>query len=338
MCVLNRRCYAWISIAGLEGCLRNPSTWLDSRRIPCYQPIDQSSVYIDRENESLVCVRNLSHGALGNIDLAVYRKDGEEKYVYVKRPIIVGQSLLQEAAIQQLVSLRLDDNGFINGASRVLCVFALRDRSVGFAMEPIQGAVTFDRYLNSISDECLPNAILDCLVQLCAIGWYLDQQLGVNHRDLSPCNFMVVDHSPRIKILTIENEIIDLSSSRSLTLIDFGFSCIGDRETHVADLSLSTVYPKNDPCPKEGRDLYLFLGLLYIDYHSRFPPQLHSLFESWLQPKFCKFMRSERESAKQWLYVMVGNSSITRLRIGPVQVINDLEVIRGVGRDEHKES
>jgi hypothetical protein len=111
-------------------------------------------------------------------------------------------------------------------------------------------------------------------------------------------------------------------------LIDFGFSCIGSIETHVSEVSLSTVYPASDPCPKEGRDLYLFLGLLYIDYYSRLPLQLRTLFESWLQEpgsNLCSFMRKDKESSKKWLYFMAGNDSIKRFHSSPERIVRDLE-------------
>ena len=333
MCVADRRCTAWISLALLgypiEGCLRS-ADWLRSVRIACHQSIMNPSVYIEQPDENLTCLKTVSHGAFGFIDWGTYRNGSEERHVYIKRPMLIGKSLLYEACIQQLVAERLAEIGFPYGAPRVLRLVALRDRSVGFAMEPIDGACTLDRYLEAAPSSCLTNIIVDCLLQLCAMIWHLDQRIGINHRDLTPSNFMIVDHAPRIKILSIENEIIDLTSTRSLSLIDFGFSYLGSTETHVAELSLSTIYPASDPCPKEGRDLYLFLGLLYIDYYSRLPSRLQSLFESWLQEpgsNFCKFMRKDKESAKKWLYFMVGNEQIKRFHSRPSRIVADLQAI-----------
>jgi len=285
---------------------------------------------VDRSNETLTCLKTVSHGAFGYIDWGLYSKDGKQQFVYIKRPILPGKSLLYEACIQQIVAERLAEIGFSQGAPRILRLISLHDESVGFVMEPVEGAVTLDRYLDSLSDSCWLNAIIDCLFQLCAMIWYLDQRMGINHRDLTPSNFLVTDHPPTSKILTIENEIIDLTSSRSLTLIDFGFSCLGSTETHVAQLSLSTIYPVSDPCPKEGRDLYLFLGLLYIDYYPRLPPPLRSLFESWLEEpgsNLCRFMRRDKESSKKWLYFMVGNDSITRFHSKPTRIVADLQAL-----------
>lgn len=332
MCVADRKCTAWISLSSIgypiEGCLRS-SNWLQTIQIPCYQSILNPMNYIEQPNETLTCIKTVSHGAFGYIDWATYRLGQQEKNVYIKRPILPGKSLLYEACIQQLVAEQLAEIGFPQGAPRVLRLVSLRDRSVGFAMEPIEGACTLDRYIDASPSSSLSNVIIDCLLQLCAMSWHLDHRIGINHRDLTPSNFMVVDHPPKIKILTIENEIIELSSSRSLTLIDFGFSCIGSIETHVSELSLSTVYRASDPCPKEGRDLFLFLGLLYIDYYSRLPHRLRTLFELWLQKpgeNLCNFIRrDDKESSKKWLYFISENGGIKSFHSRPARIVADLE-------------
>jgi len=331
MCNNHQRCTAWISLESMGcpvvGCLHSPS-WLRTVPVSCSHSLLHPSVYVSCPGETLTCIKTVSHGAFGYIDTGIYETAAGKKEVYIKRPIMPGKNLLYEACMQQLVGERLADIGFQNGAPRVHRVFRLRDGSVGFAMEPIEGACTLDHYLLSVSDACLSNVIVDCLLQLCAMLWHLNHPVGINHRDLTPSNFLVVDHAPMRKILTIENDIIEISSTRSLTLIDFGFSCLGSPETQRADLSLSTVYPASDPCPKEGRDLFLFIGLLYIDYHARFPAQLRELFERWLQDpgaKLCKMMRNDKESSKKWLYFMAGNDQITRFPSHPSRMIQDLQ-------------
>jgi serine/threonine protein kinase len=281
--------------------------------------------------EKLVCLKTVSHGSFGYIDLAQDQTVAGTKEVYVKRPILPGKSLLYEACVQQCIAEELSSIGFPMGAPHITHVFMLRDHSVCFAMEPIDGAVTLDRYLESVSKEHLSAVIVDCLLQLSAMLWHLNSILGMNHRDLKPSNFLMVEHPPTTKVLVIEHEIIEISSTHSLTLIDFGFSCIGSTTTQRTELSLSTVYPKDDPCPKEGRDLYLFLGLLYIDYYDKLAPRLCQLFESWLQEpgsNLCRFMRKDKESSKKWLYFMVGNTQIKRFQSCPQRIVRDLQAFR----------
>ena len=332
MCLPSQPCRAWVSLESIglpvRGGLHSPA-WLREVVLPCHQSLLTPSVYIDRLTKKLVCLKTVSHGSFGYIDVAQDQTADGIKEVYVKRPILPGKSLLHEACVQQCIAEELSSIGFPTGAPRVTHVFMLRDHSVCFAMEPIDGAITLDRYLESASQ--LSTVIVDCLLQLSAMLWHLNSILGMNHRDLKPSNFLIVEHPPTTKVLVIENEIIEISSPHSLTLIDFGFSCIGSTVTQRTELSLSTVYPKDDPCPKEGRDLYLFLGLLYIDYYDKLAPRLCQLFESWLQEpgsNLCRFMRKDKESSKKWLYFMVGNTQIKRFQSCPQRIVRDLQAFR----------
>jgi serine/threonine protein kinase len=290
------------------------------------------SLYLDLPSKKITCMKTMSHGSFGYIDLALEKTTEGTNEVYVKRPILPGKSLLYEACIQKWVAEELSTIGFSTGAPQITHIFMLRDHSICFSMKPIEGAMTLDRYLESVSTAHLSNVIIDCLFQLCGMLWHLNHVIGMNHRDIKPSNFLiVVKEQPETKIIVVEHELIELQSSHSLTLIDFGFSCIGSIETQHTELSLSTVYPKDDPCPKEGRDLYLFLGLLYIDYYHQLAPRLRILFESWLQEpgsRLCAFMRKDKEHSKKWLYFMAGNEQIKRFHSTPQRIVCDLQAFR----------
>lgn len=333
MCVKDKRCRAWISLDFLgikaQGCLKNID-WFYSLLIPCTQSIINQNLYIDTNNERLQCLKNVAHGKFGYIDSGVYEKNNIHRDVYIKRPIISGKSLLYEACIQKVVGENLSYVGFPTGAPQVLSIFRLKDNSVCFAMEEIDGATTLDKYLESLDSSLISNVIIDCILQLSAMVWYLDNTLGINHRDLKPSNFLIVEHDPKRKILQIENEIIEIESKYSLTFIDFGFSCLGSTETHTSDISLSTVYSKEDPCPKEGRDMYLFLAFLYIDFHSKLPETLLNLFESWLNvpgSNIIGFMQKDKKLCRDWIYYIAGNEKIKQFNSSPSKIIKDLQSI-----------
>jgi serine/threonine protein kinase len=332
MCNKNKKCCAWISLDSIgispapKGCLRN-TTWLRSLVIPCSQPILDQLQYIKSPTESLKCINNVAHGAFGYIDSALYKTADKTIEVYVKRPIIPGKSLLHEACIQKLVGDNLRNIGFPTGAARILSIFKLRDNSVCFAMEQIDNAMTLDKYLETTNINTISSVLIDCLLQLCAMLWYLDTTLGINHRDLKPSNFLIVEHEPKTKMLQIEQDIFEIKSKYSLTFIDFGFSCLGSTDTHISDISLSTVYSKFDPCPKEGRDMYLFLSLLYVDFHSKLPSKLLSLFESWINTpssNMTNFMRKDKEYSKTWIYYIAGDLKIQQFNSSPSRIVKDL--------------
>ena len=337
MCVQDSRCQLFITLdlfgTMIQGCLRDIE-WIKSLDIPCYQSASDKSFYIDLPKKKLKFLRNVSHGAFGFIDIALYDTDNEVREVYVKRPIVNGKNLLLEACIQKMVGEKLKIIGFPTGAPKVLEIFKLNDGSICFAMEPIDKAITLDRYLEHTSSNNIPSVLVECLLQLSSIMWYLSNMIGIDHRDLKPSNFLIVEHDqPISKILTIDTEIIEIESKYSLTLIDFGFSCIGSTETRITDISLSSVYSKKDPCPKDGRDMYLFIGLVYIDFHERLPPDLRTLFESWLDVPYTNLSRfiriyNDKEYAKFWLYFIAGNEAVIHYPCSPTRILNDLYSIK----------
>lgn len=331
MCIKDKKCRAWISLESVgingSGCLKQ-TDWLSTLSVPCHHSLLNQLTYIDTPNEKLVCVKNVAHGKFGYIDSAIYEVDNKKTDVYVKRPILPGRSLLYEACIQKLVRDNLKNIGFPTGAPPVLSIFRLRDNSICFAMEEISNATTLDKFLESVSNNQISSVLAECLFQLCAMVWYLDEALGINHRDLKPSNFLIVEHDPKTKILQIEDEIFEIESRYSLTFIDFGFSCLGSTETHISDISLSTVYPKSDPCPKEGRDMYLFLAFLYIDFYEKLPQTFLDLFESWLHipgSSIIGFMKKDKEISKKWIYFIAGNEHIKRFNSCPIKIIKDLQ-------------
>ncbi len=330
----DKKCSVWISLESMgiegEGCLRNKE-WIKNMKIKCHQSIFQQNMYIDLPTKKLRCIKTVSQGAFGFIDLGLYETKEEIKEVYIKRPIHSGQSLFLEACIQKIVGDSLSLIGFPTATPKIVEIFQLHNQSICFAMEPIPHSITLDKYLDSLTPFQFSKTIIDCLLQLLSINWHLNSILGINHRDLKPSNFLISYHDhPYNKILSIQNEIIEISSHYTLTLIDFGFSCIGSTETQISDLSLSTVYSKNDPCPKDGRDLYLFLSLLYIDYHTKLSGTLKDLFESWLEvpgsrSNICSFMRKDKENSKIWLYYLTGNEEIKKFNSCPLRILHDLQ-------------
>jgi serine/threonine protein kinase len=330
MCQREKKCRAWLSLDSLgivgEGCLKD-AAWINSLNIPSNQSILNPALYIDLPSQHLTYKSNVAHGKFGYIDSAIYEKGGISTEVYVKRPIMSGKSLLYEACIQKLVRDSLSSVGFPTGAPKLHAIFKLRDSSVCFAMEQISGAMTLDKFIESSPKSEITTIVIECLLQLSAMVWHLDVYLGINHRDLKPSNFLIVENvAPKRRVLVIENEILEIESKYTLTLIDFGFSCIGSTETNISNISLSNVYSKSDPCPKGGRDMFLFLALLYTDFYNKLTPKLLALFESWLPgANICSFMRKDKESAKTWIYFMAGNEKIRRFNCCPLRIVKDLQ-------------
>jgi hypothetical protein len=314
-----------------RGCIMNKA-WLDSFVVPCHHSLFHPTAYIDLPHKKLISLRTVSHGQFGYIDLARYDTREGTKEVYVKRPIQGKESdkTVYEPYLQQLVREGLARFGLPDHVPRVLEVFRLRNGSVCFAMEQVERGITLDTFLHTYPSVDLSEIIVDLLYQVTMIVWFMNDALGVNHRDLKPSNFLlrmtpepvaysfVVDGLPRP---------VEWSSRLHLSLIDFGFACIGTADTRRARLSLSTIYSEADPCPKDGRDMFLFLGYLYSDYYRRMSPTLRGWFESWLEitgSDFCGFLRRGNDASKQWLYYLSGSEHVFQLRSCPAIIIRRL--------------
>ena len=128
-----KMCDAYVSLESVgvlaQGCLRK-SDWLSAISLPSTQSILNQMIYVDTPSVTITCIKNVSHGSFGYIDLALYQTPTVTMEVYVKRPIISGRSLLQEACIQKLVGEHIEAIGFPTGAPRVLHIFRLRDNSI----------------------------------------------------------------------------------------------------------------------------------------------------------------------------------------------------------------
>ena len=330
-CLVVSRCPAWLSLESVgilaHGCLRSPS-WIHEIVLHTQQAHAFSPVYLQGDVR-LTTLRTVYKGAYGHIERARYETAEGTTEVYVKRPIHPGFSLIHEACVEIVVRNFLMQMGIENGASRVVRIFRLRDGSICFAMEIIKRAITFTEYLSSpirCRADVFSQVMMDCLFQLCHMVWHLENRLGLNHRDLTPGNFLIVEHPPQQKRITIGEESFEITSTHSLTLIDFGFACIGSVETQETQLAFTEMYHELDACPKEGRDLFLFLGLVYATYYQRMPPTMRSLFEGWIHDdKLCTLLRKDAEHAPRCLYFMISDAGPRRFHSTSEQVLEDMQ-------------
>ena len=310
-----------------SGCIRD-SGWLASIKVPCYQSVLVPSVFYETPEKKITQIKTIASGSFGSIDIAM-RND---KYfgnntVFVKKPKIIGRSLLYEALIQNKVQNTLSKAGFPTGAPKVIDIFNLHDGSICFTMEVIEATETLQEVLEKTKQEDMTPLLIERLLQLCSMLWHLETKIGMNHRDLKPSNLLVRKHEAKSKILKINDIELPITSKFTLTFIDFGFSCIGSNETQKSDIALSSVYHPSDPCPKEGRDIYTFLAFIYAEHWNKLPVDLRCLFETWLAVpgvKILEFLRKHKTNAKDWIYFLTGNVDIKKFNCCPCKIVNDL--------------
>jgi len=325
------------------GCLLH-DTWLASFVVPNHHSFFHHRVYIDLPHKKLTYLRTVSQGQFGYIDLARYDTVERSVEVYVKRPIRVGgggtmDMTLYEPYLQQVVREGLARFGLPDHVPRVLEVFRLHPGTICFAMEEVEGAVTMDAYLceSGLTVEGVSDRIREILWHVAVVVWVMNDELGVNHRDLKPSNFLLSRRAEPIRYRVEiggakEAEPVTWETTLHLSLIDFGFACVGSLATRRAHVSLSTVYSRADPCPKDGRDMFLFLGYLYSDYHRWMTEELRRQVEEWLAipgSDLCGFLRKDSDVSKRWLYYLSGSESVFQLRCCPALILAGLKEVGG---------
>ena len=311
-----------------RGCLADEA-WRETFIVPNHHSFFHHRVYIDLPHKKLTHLRTVSQGQFGYIDVARYDTIERSMEVYVKRPIHE-RGGVYEPFLQQVVREGLARRGLPDHVPRILEVFRLHSGAVCFAMEEVEGAVTMEEHLgeSGLTAEEVSHRIREILLHVAILVEVMNDGLGVNHRDLKPSNFLLRRRAEPVRY-TVQRaeETLTWETTLHLSLIDFGFACVGSLDTRRAHVSLSTVYSRADPCPKDGRDMFLFLGYLYSDYHLRMTAELRNLFESWLAipgSDLCGFLRKDKDISKRWLYYLSGSENVFQLRCRPSLILSEL--------------
>lgn len=278
----------------------------------------------------------MDEGSFGNILVGQYEYMDEsgnnslKELCVVKCPRLNEKSLVYEACVQILAHKILVGRGFSIGTPEILHIGRLQNNSDFFAMKAIEDSMTVKKMIDTFDEgENIDEYVIEIILQLCSMLYWLEVDIGLNHRDLTPRNILITWRKEGIvlKTLHIFEAIIPIYSKMRLSLIDFGFACLGQKVGEASQVSLGKVYPKYDACPKEGRDLYTFIAFLYVDVYDKISPELNVLFEKWLQIKsvtMSDFLIKYGYNALQWVYFLIQNPSIKRFECCPCHIVDDL--------------
>jgi hypothetical protein len=126
--------------------------------------------------------------------------------------------------------------------------------------------------------------LLEVLAQLAYILWYLQRRLRLNHRDVKVNNLMVRKRIDPLKLLLAGETI---STYMEVTLIDFGFACVGcppPRQPNTV-FQAGSWFPLGELCCKMGRDIaqLIFCIHCYFPLDEYLPTNIYTKVRSWLQ-------------------------------------------------------
>jgi hypothetical protein len=164
-------------------------------------------------------------------------------------------------------------------------------RNMSLCMDFVRGR-TLHAYLERTWLRTTPreNAIcfLEVIAQMACILYALQRFLRLNHRDVKINNIMVRRRATGREAATLRlGGSVDLTTQLELTLIDFGFACVGcpPPRPPMSAFHASSYFTPHEMCCKVGRDLaqLIFCIHCYFPLHQFLPRELYREVRSWLQ-------------------------------------------------------
>lgn len=230
----------------------------------------------------------------------------------VKRPCSQAHSK-QEAVIQWLCYKSLAGKGLEAHCPRVFDIFTL-SKSIWFSMSPIYKAPVLDVYLKTLPKWRIPHpsngeTILKLLSQIAMCCLVLERTIGFNHRDLKPNNILVKLDSVQTHLLKWSDDLeIQIASSPTAVLVDFGFSCLGPGKIPWIQAGDDVLSPF-DACPRVGRDIFMLIVFLIWqkdvqaslteDHMAFLKSSLHLSTERWQQ------LIHMNKDPVDWIYILI---------------------------------
>jgi serine/threonine protein kinase len=259
-------------------------------------------------------------------------KDGvwlveNRKNVYLKESY-KQVSFKEEALLQRLAQETLADVGLSAAVPPVLDIFIEPAGFVVFTME------CYDDYKilsNAIADGSVTETVLkEIIFQIAFFLHVLTDRVGLNHRDIKTSNILYKPIDSKKRSLSYGGFSFNLDSQAEVALVDFGFSCAGGVIGEPALVRAGIYYGAKDPCPKVGRDLYLFICLLLRDLYLVGFHKQDRLVE-WLEKRLWMpgmdvvgFIKKYLVKEPDWLYFLAGDSSLIFPHCEPTIILQSM--------------
>ena len=160
-------------------------------------------------------------------------------------------------------------------------------KSMSLCMSYVNGRTLYSfmqKYWAADTKEENSRSFLAIVSQVAYILHYMQCSLRLNHRDVKVNNIMI---RRRATPVTLELDGDSLTSDFELTLIDFGFACVGcpPPAPPLTAFQAGSWFPMGELCCKEGRDLAQLIYCIhcYFSLEQYLTPAIAAAVRSWMQ-------------------------------------------------------
>lgn len=339
-----------LAALGFQGTFKTlPEFWSWLRRAPLMFKPQTLKIQSNSPGPStLVCTTHTFSdfvkamtGSFGHVWLA-YRQqtqsEEEGEYVYLKFSPVYQQSLLIEGILQSVAHTTLVLQGFANAVPHIHQIVNHPSYGTTLVLERISGSKLLADYLKDHLRWGVPCAENDrllwkILIQVCTYMAILEHDIGINHRDLKGTNLlMIAPMAESTKTVALDAHQWAFKSDIQVILIDFGFSCIGKQDGSLV-LGAGKMSTTTDFCPKQGRDVFLFLASLWnIEvFRKSISAEAQDLFFKWLHDKHGKswgeWLITSGEPDLVSMYLLVGAEQFAAPNASPLVLLNDISQV-----------
>jgi len=245
-------------------------------------------------------------------------------------------SLHMEAVLQAISNITLSYYGFPWAVPRVLDIVRHPHFGICFSMEKSPDATLFKNYLEQHLEWEVPSETNDYLLlgvisQLATYLAILEHELLLNHRDLTGNNVvMIVPTEPTQKSVSIGNCTWMLQITHKTIIIDFGFSCIGTSVSKKIAVSAGDYLSDTDFCPKDGRDLFLFIASLWQNtlIRNSLTMKTRFLIHKWLSTgqtnNWAEWIEASMKIDIRGMYLLTMSESFSNPNTNPLHILKDI--------------
>ena len=296
--------------------------------------LTQENKYTDGTVQLSECTPYMS-GKFGVVYHVYREKQQEAGYCFLKTTPNHPSVLLLEGLLQSVAHAILKWYGFPNAVPRVLDIVKHPDYGIVLGLERTPGAQLLADYFKSQVQWGSPSIqndhiVFSVLAQVATYLAILESTVGMNHRDLTGTNVLMVLPTQAIhQTVRVGAFEWTIHASQQAILIDFGFACIGKQNGQTV-LSAGELMPQMDFCPKEGRDLFLFCASLWNVpiFRKSLTPTGQRLFETWLRDtsstNWAKWLATSSQTNLMGMYLLTSAEHFRSSTCDPLQVLVDI--------------